>query len=111
MQIKECIGVQFNYKKEFRYNWIHCPIVSLMILAKLGHSSTTYSYYEEDYSLICLMDLYGGAFLENITALIPLSFYIVLLRNLQERFAVLNTHLRCQSCISEYLKWCFFYDR
>lgn len=103
MQVKERIGVQFNYKKEFRYNCLHCLVVTLIIFAMLGQSSMDYSYYEEDYSLICLMDWYGGDFLENTSIFIPLSFYFILLRNLQERFAVLNVYLRFQLFFSTIL--------
>lgn len=69
-------------------------MISIMIVIFMGLSSFTYSYYENDYSVISLIDFYEWEFLECTIPTAPLILYVVLLCNLKNRFAVLNNILR-----------------
>lgn len=87
-------GVHFEYEKDIRRNWIYSTLLVIMILLFVGASSVTYTNYENDYSVISLLDFYGSSFFPSTIATAPLVFYLILLCNLHKRFVALNSLLR-----------------
>lgn len=83
-------GVHLNYKKEIRYNWIHCTVAGVIptVLCAL-----TYLMYGVSSSFVWIAFMpyhFPQSFVIFGT---PLT-YIFLLRSLNERFAELNSLLR-----------------
>lgn len=95
------VEAHFDYKMDHYRNWFYCVLAMVMTLLCVGLSTISYTLYEVDYSVSCLIDFYLGSLLQCTAATAPLLFYIILLSNLQKRFAMLNSLLRSLESFSK----------
>lgn len=90
------LGMQINYKKKYRRNWIYCtlPIISVIILTLLAFAT---GYNQFSY-INCIV------FVQRAMLHTSLVSFIILLHCVYERFALVNSYLRYKSYIPSVLK-------
>lgn len=87
-------GVFFDYRKFNRRAWLFCALMFVIGVFFMGISSIAYDYYEDDYSILSIIDFYSYTSLQFIMCTPSTLLYIVLMRTLHERLVVLNSLLR-----------------
>lgn len=86
---------QFDYKKSNRFNWICCICLSIATITILGVPSIVFFFDEShDISFLNILHFYSRILFGTSVSTVPLLLYIVLLRNLRQRFQMINTLLR-----------------
>lgn len=87
------MGIDFNFKKQYRYAWMYCTATVAILLFLLAITSYTLSQSSHSMPLGHLYSLIPPALQNFISTAITISF-VFLLHSLRKRYAALNEYLR-----------------
>lgn len=88
-------GIHFDYKRENRRAWLYCTTISVStVFWMVASFDSTFNYFMDSYSILNIIEYISSSLHQNYTLTAPTLNYIVLLCNLQKRYAVLNQLLR-----------------
>lgn len=91
-------GMSCNYEADYRFALLVSTQIAIPISITVGVSSHFYFYYEDDLSLLSIIDYYGSTFLLTVLP-IYVTLFIALTHCLFVRFALMNSLLRFVSLI------------
>lgn len=90
----ECLGVRFNYGKDYLRAWFYCVGILVSNLVLIIASFFGYSSLRGNYSMLEVKLQFGSYLIGNSISTLAAISFIVLLCKLHERFIELNSLLR-----------------